>query len=171
MSRTSKVLGLVAVVALSATVMMGCGDSGSSGSGLTNGAREAWLYCETETWMGQTYEHCAGYSLRSNKTVVDVWKDEDDGKWYGCVESGITWGTRGDELIMYDEGTPIDIVNYNLSGNTLTLWYDDDDDDIIELKRTNVGSLNMVDCDYDDWYHGPKMEKVAKSGKFMPKKK
>jgi len=149
MSKTSKVLALIAAVALAAAgvlfALMVTGCSGNDkGSGLTNSATEAWTECTPWLFGG---EMCYGVSLRSNKDIIIVNKVGDG--WTGC-NVGAKWAVSGNEFTLSIGGMEIETGTYDLSGNTLTAYFEGEEEWPYILTRTKTGKLNMTDCNLSD---------------------
>jgi len=146
MSRTGKVLGMVAVLVISAMMAVGCGsgDDDADGNGdsseLLNNTDEAWVLCQFEMWNGERDEYCEGFVLRPNNIFVDVVRVGEE--WYGCQMNNITWGTRGNELVIYYDRAEMNAGEYTLSGNSLTVrWGSEQRNN--RYTRRNVGNLTM----------------------------
>jgi hypothetical protein len=123
--------GVMAVMAFSALVLVGCGKSdnnpgGPSGGGLILPDGEAWVYSETPL-SSSAYIFRSGGKLFSATKVSDEWT---------VVESG-TWSISGNNLDMTLLGVPLNYT-YNISGNTLTLSMQGQT--IMTCTKTNIGT-------------------------------
>ncbi|MCL2183070.1 MAG: hypothetical protein FWB85_06345 [Chitinispirillia bacterium] len=144
--------GIVAALAMSAVVMVGCDDGkkdpvgpGTGGGNIANAANEAWTLCVDGAG-------CTGYVFKADKSAFTVVQLPASTDWI-FVEFG-TWATSGDTVTVTFGGVPVLTAAYSVKGSSLELTVEGSPVAVTYTKKSGVtqggGGEECVGDDCED---------------------